>query len=91
MASAEVETAKVITVGYVLRLSEDEVDTLIAVCARIGGSTDNSPRGHMDHIRNALQAAGAPGYADTVAYHLITDHAPGRSTVGFNRFSPEAP
>jgi hypothetical protein len=92
MAQAKKEAVKVVeTIEYVLRLSADEVDTLIAIFARISGSTDNSPRGHADAIRNALIASGAPGFADTVAYHLITDHAPGRSSVSFNRFPPEAP
>jgi hypothetical protein len=90
MASAEVETAKVITVTYTLTLSEEEVDTLIAVSARIGGSSHNSPRGHMDTIRNALTAAGAPQFDDTVAYNLHADRVGVRSAMKFNEFLPEA-
>lgn len=46
-----------------LNLSEDEVNTLIAIMARIGGSPTHSPRRHVSAISNALyKALNVPGY-----------------------------
>lgn len=92
MASAE-KTSGVVrvvqAVTYTLTLSIEEVDALVAVCARIGGSPDNSPRGHMDDIRNALMASGAPHFDDTVAYNLHADGTGRRSAMKFNDFLPK--
>lgn len=90
MAVAEVETVKVVTVGYVLRLSEEEVDAMIAVFARIGGSPDNSPRKHTDAVKDALQLAGAPHFDDTVAYNQHEDDMVHRSGIRFTDYAPTA-
>lgn len=60
-ATANVEVIHKIE-SVTLNLNEDEVNTLIALMARIGGSPTHSPRRHVDAISNALHMAlGAPG------------------------------
>lgn len=44
--------------GVVLELSAAEAKTLAAICARVGGSPDKSPRGHVGAIDAALRSAG---------------------------------
>lgn len=64
MAVAEKTTVeRVVTeAGFTLKLTVEEAETLVAVLARVGGSSAESPRGHAGDIIEALQAAGVRDY-----------------------------
>lgn len=51
MANVAVEKSET---RYVLELSEDEADALVAVLGRVGGVRDNSPRKHTEAVYAAL-------------------------------------
>lgn len=55
-ATKQIRTVKKETVTLVLSI--EEAETLMAVGAKIGGSKENSPRGHYDAVVKALSAAG---------------------------------
>lgn len=52
-----------------VKLSEGEVDFILGVCARIGGSP-NSPRKYAKRLTKALRKAAGYDYRDTDAHRL---------------------
>lgn len=57
-----------------ISLTEDEVNTLLVVFAKVGGDPDKSPRGHIASINDSIIAAlGASDdyYRTTRQYELL--------------------
>jgi hypothetical protein len=58
VAEKRVERRVIEDVTVVLKLSEDEARTLMAVLSRVGGMRSSSPRGHASNMLDALRQAG---------------------------------
>ena len=56
--------------AYQLTITEGEADFLLAVLARIGGHSSQSPRKYSNSIRRALTEATGYNYLDSDAYRL---------------------
>ncbi|WP_432157794.1 hypothetical protein [Streptomyces sp. bgisy153] len=72
MATAEKTTVERVvteTGGFVLKLTVDEAETLVAVLSQVGGDPTASPRGVAEHVLETLVESGVRTYWPRVAGH----------------------
>jgi hypothetical protein len=62
-------TATVVSTSYRLELSKDELTTLFAILARIGGATKTTRRKHANTISAAIATVLGPDNWDTTDLH----------------------
>jgi hypothetical protein len=61
MATLEIRKAIIPSDKYILTLSKEEAEALVAVLVNIGGEPTRSPRGYTQSVLSALKCKGVCG------------------------------
>jgi hypothetical protein len=79
MAMVEVNEVKTIRKVYVLTLTQDEAETILAITGKVSGSPVDSRRKHSEAVFYALRSANVPLKSDdlmglSIYFNSVHDH-----------------